>query len=283
MTSPYFITGPAIISFSGGRSSGYMLRQILDAHGGQLPDDVLVAFANTGKERPETLDFVRDCGEHWGVKIHWLEWREPAHRGAPRFEEVGHNSASRNGEPFAALIARKGYLPNPVTRFCTIELKIRVMSDFAKAQGWKHWTNVVGFRGDEMHRVDAAMTRNEAAKERWQTICPMANAGVSKAEVRAFWRAQPFDLRLEEHEGNCDVCFLKSAAKISRIMRDRPDLAQWWIGTESVPRTGKQSGATFRTDRPSYAALLDAVERQDEFNFGIFDDLESCASNGCTD
>jgi 3'-phosphoadenosine 5'-phosphosulfate sulfotransferase (PAPS reductase)/FAD synthetase len=32
-----------------------------------------VTFANTGKEMPETLDFVRDCGEHWGVDITWLE------------------------------------------------------------------------------------------------------------------------------------------------------------------------------------------------------------------
>ena len=46
--NPYLIHGPALISFSGGRTSGYMLKKILDAHSGLLPDDVHVTFANTG-------------------------------------------------------------------------------------------------------------------------------------------------------------------------------------------------------------------------------------------
>ena len=42
------------ISFSGGRTSAYMLHQILEANG-NLPDRVQVMFANTGREMPETL------------------------------------------------------------------------------------------------------------------------------------------------------------------------------------------------------------------------------------
>ena len=63
MIDPYFIKEPAAISFSGGRTSAYMLWRVLQAHGGTLPDHIKVVFANTGKEMPETLDFVRDCGE----------------------------------------------------------------------------------------------------------------------------------------------------------------------------------------------------------------------------
>lgn len=51
MSEPFFVTGPALISFSGGRTSAYMLWRILEAHDGTLPDDVHVTFANTGKER----------------------------------------------------------------------------------------------------------------------------------------------------------------------------------------------------------------------------------------
>lgn len=75
MKSPYFIEGPALISFSGGRTSAYMLHQILHAHDGELPSDVVVTFANTGKEREETLRFVYECGIRWNCNIHWLEWR----------------------------------------------------------------------------------------------------------------------------------------------------------------------------------------------------------------
>ena len=62
--NPFKVSGPALISFSGGRSSGFMLKKILNAHRGKLPKDVYVVFANTGKEVPETLQFVYDCEQN---------------------------------------------------------------------------------------------------------------------------------------------------------------------------------------------------------------------------
>ena len=61
--NPYLIDEPAVISFSGGRTSAYMLYKVLEAHGGRLPDHVVVAFSNTGKEMPQTLDFVDRCSK----------------------------------------------------------------------------------------------------------------------------------------------------------------------------------------------------------------------------
>ena len=71
--NPYFTKGATCLSFSGGRTSAYMLYKTLEAHDGVLPEETFVAFANTGMEHPATLDFVRDCGEQWGVDIVWLE------------------------------------------------------------------------------------------------------------------------------------------------------------------------------------------------------------------
>lgn len=261
--NPYRIAGPALISFSGGRTSAYMLHEIQRAYDGNLPDDVHVTFANTGKEREETLRFVHDCASHWGVRVRWLE--RDASGG---FVEVGYNSASRKGEPFADLIAKKKYLPNAVTRFCTVELKIRVMRDFARSVGFERWNNIIGLRYDEGLRVMKALARNDEGRERFQAVMPLSKAHVTKRDVMAFWQAQPFDLGLQSYEGNCDLCFLKSRAKLANIMRENPGVADWWIGQETAVRASKPSGARFVTEY-SYTDLLDHTERSPL----LFDDL----------
>lgn len=286
----YKITGPALISFSGGRSSRYMLKHIIDAHGGALPDDIKVCFANTGKEFPETLDFVRDVEVHYDVPIVRLEYDPSAEN---RTAIVGHNSMSRNGEPFEAVIRSRSMLPNPVISFCTIELKIRRFREYAVNHlGWHHWTSVVGLRADERKRVDNQRRRNALGKDLWQTAMPMADAGVSRRDVSAWSKAQPFDLRLPDINGrtpmgNCDLCFKKGVKTVKGIMRLRPDTAVWWIKQEreapGLATMNNPEMALFRADRPNYGSLFDTVKRQGDFE-GLpdFDDEES-ADCACTD
>ena len=226
-----------------------MLRLILDAHGGTLPDGVNACFQNTGKERPETLDFVEECSQRWGVRIVWLE------RSPDGIVVVDHATASRDGAPFTAWTRKRNFLPNQQARFCTVEMKVYAQRDFMRLLGHgDEWTNVVGLRADEMNRV----VRARSNRRDWDSVCPLASAGVVKADVEAFWKTQPFDLRLKAWEGNCDLCFLKGMAKRTRIMRDRPDLAQWWIDRENEISltTTSANGARFRADTPDFASLL---------------------------
>lgn len=105
-TSPYFCHGPTLISFSGGRTSAYMLYMALCAHGGALPSYVYVTFCNTGKEREETLRFVHECGSRWGVHIHWLEWI--AGRGeTDENRAVGCNAYRRRMDEVSAFLGNR--------------------------------------------------------------------------------------------------------------------------------------------------------------------------------
>lgn len=240
MSNPYLITGPAVVSFSGGRTSAYMLFKIVEAYGGVLPDDIVVAFANTGKEREETLRFVHDCGSRFGVKIHWLEWREQS----PGYEEVGFNSASRAGEPFDALIAKKQRLPNWQERWCTSFLKLKPLFALARTFGWEagQYQEVIGLRDDEGHRILNGLANADRNGRR--VAYPLARAKVRKADVMAFWRGMDFDLDLEPWEGNCDLCFMKGRGLRKRIIRDDPARAAWWTRHEA------QRGGVFdRRDR----------------------------------
>lgn len=247
--NPFLIQGPATISFSGGRTSGYMLHQILTAHGGRLPDDVLVTFANTGKEREETLQFVHECETRWAVKVHWVEWRDTP----SGFEEVDYNSASRQGEPFAALIAKKGMPPNWQARFCTQFLKVKAMTSFLKSKGFEPgYAEIIGLRDDEGMRVFKMLERNE--RDGRQCSAPLAKAHRTIRHVDAFWGEQPFDLELPKGDGNCDLCFLKGRGLRKDIIRRRPELASWWISQE-VGVNG------WFDRRDTYAGLVQEVAR----------------------
>ena len=259
--SAFHITGLAIVSFSGGRTSAYMLFRILEAHGGVLPADVRVVFANTGREMPATLDFVHECAVRWAVHVTWLEYRRDPDTGRTWPETVSHNSASREGEPFRQMLASKVLLPNPVMRFCTEELKVRPIKRWAQSVlGWDRWRNLIGLRADELHRVVRAGRRNATRKQVFRTSCPLAKARVANRDVRAFWAVQPFDLRLRgKWEGNCDLCFLKNLAAKRRMILDHLDRAEAWAWDEENAQckgTIEPDAALYRKDVPSYRTLI---------------------------
>ena len=247
MTDPFKITEPTLISFSGGRTSAYMLWRVLQSNGG-LPTDAVVCFANTGKEESPTLDFVHDCQSNWGVTINWLEYRPDN----PKFTLVSYDTASRSGEPFEALITKRKYLPNMVARFCTSELKVLTMDRYLKSIGWDDYVTMVGIRSDEPRRV-AKMRANKDIK-----LTPLADAKVNEKQVWDFWSSQPFDLRLPKASGasNCDLCFLKGGNIVMGLIAQKPDRAIWWANME------EKIGGTFRPDRPTYRQMMNDTNSQ---------------------
>ncbi len=279
--NPYFIQGPALISVSGGRTSGFMLRQIIDAHGGKLPADVVPVFCNTGREHEATLQFLHEIEQRW-TPIVWLEYRfRPGSPTVHDYEVVDYCSASRNGEPFEQLIQAKKFLPNPVMRLCTSELKIRTGNRYAKRTlGWKHFDRAVGLRHDEPRRV-AKMKGDERAEN---VLLPMSQAKHGLRDVREFWNQQRFDLNLPGDDpafGNCDLCFLKSRAKIEKVLQTEPTRGEWWAAQEEKGIADGTTGGKFRIDRPTYRQMLTQLTVQGRmFDDAIEDDTLPCS---CTD
>ena len=277
MTDPFKITEPTCISFSGGRTSAYMLWRVLQSNGG-LPDEAIVCFANTGKEDEATLEFVRDCEANWGVKINWLEFRD----NEKKYEVVSFGTASRNGEPFETLIKKRNYLPNPVSRFCTVELKVRTIHRYLKDNGWKEWDSMLGIRADEKRRL--AKIENQDYGKHEEKIAPLGEANITKQDVGDFWKKQPFDLKLPNingvtMHGNCDLCYLKGRSQIFSLIQEKPERAVWWAKMESLGLASAPNGARFRKDRPSYANMLKFSQEQ----INMFDATEETISCFCGD
>jgi len=286
--SPYHLEHrPAVINFSGGRSSAFMLYHILDHYDGALPPDTEVVFCNTGKEREETLAFVERCAREWAVPIVWLEfcYRPEAAGGArdPRYHvrEVDFASASRHGEPFAQLTQAKAMLPNPTMRFCTSELKVQTVARWMRRfRDQPVFTNYLGMRFDEPRRV------HQALFEACRVAYPLFDAQVKLRDVLAFWSQHPFDLALQHAQGNCDLCFMKGHTKLIALMRADPDQAAWWIDQEasvlaSPGRRRRDSPSATFSKRFSYQELLDVAGQGGDplplFKFGADEAGRPCS------
>lgn len=264
-------------NFSGGRTSGFMVDQMLKRNGGELPDDHIVLFQNTGFEHLKTLEFVRDFEEKKGVKIVWLEYYCPDPSKRPSFKVVNYKTASRDGTPFRQLVKKRRRLPNVKERFCTAELKILTSKRYMVSLGHKKWRSAVGFRADEPDRP-----KNSKKDTRITPFYPLMEAGIVKQDIYEFWIKSNFDLQLENNNGttplgNCTMCFLKSEKTKAFICRTDPEIAAIWAGME------KEQGGTFR-DKQSLVSLMDFVERQNDFDFSEETDVY-CESDlgACTD
>lgn len=280
MRDPFLIDGPTCISFSGGRTSAYMLWQVLQAHRMSLPDEAKVIFANTGKEDEATLRFVERCSKEWGVSITWLEYV-----GSAGFRVVSFDQASRNGEPFEAVIKQRGgYLPNRVSRYCSSELKTRTMHRYLKSQGWEEWDTFIGIRADEPRRVAKFRANPKPEYKGEEVHMPLAIAGVGSHDVAKFWQSQLFDLELPNIQGktmhgNCDLCYLKPASQVLSLIVEKPQRAAWWIEQEKKAEAVATTAARFHDDRPSYAEMAKfAAEQKD-----MFDQTEESIACFCGD
>jgi len=178
----YEITEPTCISFSGGRTSAFMLHKVLLNGGGQLPSQAKVIFANTGKEEEATLKFVDECSKRWNVPISWLEYAEVD--GEHSFKEVDYQTASRNGEPFEQIIKHfNNALPNGRARYCSANLKTRTFYRYLKSIGWEEWQSFLGIRADEPKRV-VKFRANPNPEGKHETVyLPLAQDNVSSKDI----------------------------------------------------------------------------------------------------
>jgi len=250
-------TDRAVAGISGGRTSARMAYLV----------NALLSFQNTGHENAKTYDFIAQLEQDIGRPIYRLEFRSPP-RGEPpvnaTFEVVEHRHLSRtwSTSPFRDMLeCLKAYrakvkglgpvAPWARSRICTAYLKIRTQRKWCASMGWGHqrdYIEYVGLRADEPHRVARMRERNDRLNT--DERAPLADIGVTKADVMAFWSGMPFDLGIPEHLGNCEFCFLKDEADLATAMLDpgRSTNPADFIAIE-------RDYAPMRRGRPSYAQI----------------------------
>jgi hypothetical protein len=259
------------ISFSGGATSGFMLKMLLDHFRTHEPDrKVAVTFCNTGLEHPRTLDFVNQCDKEFRADVVWLEAVVThGQRVGIRHKIVTYETASRNGEPFEEYIKKHG-IPNTMYKQCNSRLKTEVMDDYRASIGWHpdDYSTAVGIRADEIDRISSkGMAKG--------IFYPCADAGITKADVKAWWRQQSFWLDVPEHLGNCLTCWKKSLRKLLTIAKETPEAFDFMDRMEKTyPLAGgerrdgqpRQPRTFFRENRSAQDILRMAQEPFEPFS-----------------
>jgi len=214
-----------LVSFSGGETSAYMAKMLKDKFSDVY--DIFFVFANTGKEREETLIFANKCDKEFNLNLVWVEAETNPQKGkGVNAKIVNFETASRNGEPFYDMIKKHG-IPNIQMAICTRELKDYAIRSYCRKIGLKKsdYKIAIGIRADEIDRI------NSKHKEKG-FVYPLIESNIIKAQINKFWSEMPFRLDLKSYEGNCDFCFKKSDRKLLTIAKENPKIVEWWNNIE---------------------------------------------------
>lgn len=220
-----------LISFSGGRTSAYMLWYMLFEWKKKHLYEIVVVFANTGKEAEGTLQFVKKCEEQWGVDIIWVEATHKKENGdaySKRGWQVKHKivtfeTASRNGESFEEMCSLLG-IPSTNAPFCSDQLKRKPIESYLKSIGWKpsSFYKAIGIRNDEIDRVNAKY------KEKKILYVLVTDNPKASLEIMAWWSENNFDLDIHPDDGNCGNCWKKDLLRLCRNARRDENSYDWW-------------------------------------------------------
>lgn len=218
------------ISFSGGRTSAYLLHRLIDI----IPKEKLIInFANTGRESEETLLFIKQNEDYLKMNFNWVEY-DLGEDGKPFYKKVNYETASRDGTPLIKSIMYNKYVPNVMQRRCTISTKIETMTRYMKDIGFNYekYITYIGIRFDEPKRWSKEL--HQFGSNAQIKAYPLVDWKTTKADVINYWKAMPFDLQIEEPFGNCDLCFLKSTKRRISVLKEKPEIAEFWSGIEKT-------------------------------------------------
>lgn len=214
-----------------------MTKMLIDNFSDQY--DFIVTFANTGLENEKTLEFVNNCDKYFGFNTVWLEAVINDGKGnGTSHKIVTFETATRDNSIFEQMIKKYG-IPNKKYPHCTRELKLQPMASYLRSIG-EHQNKIktaLGIRVDEMRRVSE---KHESVNIAYPLVHDFPT---DKQDVLDWWAKQPFDLGLEEWDGNCRGCFKKSFKKIFKQLDNDCAAIDFHVRMEQrYPQVGNKPG-----------------------------------------
>lgn len=204
-----------MVTVSGGRSSAIMARHIQNDKKYADYKKIFV-FCNTGMERPETINFLKNIEKYWEMPLIKIEGVYSKDLGTGiKYKIVDYDNLNMNALPFSEMIEHKNKgifdgLPNQNAPYCSENLKTipakKLCDDIFGVNNYKI---AIGFRKEDMpKRISWA-----EIKEQKQKIFPLLTdfeTPISQLDLNKLWKKEKFKLELHGKFGNCELCWKKS-------------------------------------------------------------------------
>ena len=245
-----------MVTVSGGRSSAMAARYIQKSKKYKHYNKVYV-FANTGQERKETIDFLKDIVKYWKIPLTLVEGVYSSVMGVGvGYKIVDFDNLSMNSEPFEGAIMHKNKgkfsgLPNSEAPYCSEMLKTlpckKLCDDIF---GVNNYQKVIGMRKEDMPKR-ISWPEIKLDKKRIYPLLTDFESVISNEELNSFWSKQPFKLNIHNKFGNCELCWKKSERNLVDAIRFGTRSVKWWAEMEA-----KYGNTAFR----SHMSIRDLVK-----------------------
>lgn len=270
---------PNVVSFSGGRTSAYLVYKMEEMRKAGDIDDVHYVFMDTGAEHPKTYAFIRNVVEHFGINLVCLRADVIQEQGkSASYTEVSLDECKPDLQPWYDYTKKYGMAHVTMPK-CTDVMKIKPFEKWCIDKfGKKNYTTWLGIRFDEQKRI------KDVEGMRYLAEISLKD----KQDILDWWSDMPFDLNLPEYLGNCVFCIKKGANRIALAQRDAPDLADDW--REMVYRDGmhvtkgrKEAGIANEACYRNYMTFNGIIEAfEDNTRDELLNTLRS-ASGACSE
>lgn len=229
-----------------------------------ISDKLGVEFVGTA-EMDEIIYTILDLEQYIGSEITWI-----------------------TGKTFEDIIKKNyNYLPNKMTRYCTVEMKLKPIFNWLKENTELPVEMRIGFRPNEIKRAEGVLSRaDETGLEYFETVVgkrgtqnkwgkvpyryckfPLIENNISKDTIYNYWNDKPVRFA---YRNNCVGCVNRQPLMISHMASKDLDKVKWFEKQEI------KTGNKFLSD-VSFSQIL---------NFGIQntffdDDFNECDSGFC--
>lgn len=171
---------------------------------------------------------------------------------------IGHKIIWLSESTFEGVIQKhSNYLPNLMSRFCTVDMKIKPIAQWCYENTDLPVEMRIGFRANEISRANRMVERqingiedfkfkvgNKNGRNKWKELpyrkvkFPLIEDAVFKDTIENYWKDKPVRFA---YQNNCVGCFHRNELMLKHMSNKAEKQFNWFIEME------KKNGCTFKS------------------------------------